>query len=272
MKLERMKNYWKHIIAVALLALSSLQPSLYAQSDSTTLTGMKAIRDWVEIGDQLYRQGDYAVAIDYYGLALSANYASAELYYNLGNAYYRVDNIGMAILNYERALRLKPSMKDALENLELANARTADRITVLPRLLVVRLVDWLCTAITPSHWRVICLVILALLGMAFVVLRLSPSRNLRKAGLAACFATAFLFIIATLLMIGSSSRFSAHRDAIILDPSIVMKSSPESSSTDKMILHEGTKVHIGDELSGWYKITIADGTTGWCRADEVERI
>lgn len=130
--------------------------------------------------DEAYRQGDYATAIEHYEAVLDKQCASAKLYYNLGNAYYRTDQMGLAILNYRRALRLDPSMTDARENLALAESRTVDRIDVLPQFFLVRWVDTLCTRITPTAWRIIWLVLLALTGAAVVLVRLVASRSLRK--------------------------------------------------------------------------------------------
>ena len=226
----------------------------------------------VLMADNAYRAGNYQEAVLAYEEVLSQGLTSADLYYNLGNAYYRTDQMGLAILNYERALRLKPSMGDARENLSLAESKTADRITTLPKLFVVRWVDVLCTHITPAAWRVVWLVLLALLGLSLVAMRLGSRRNLRKAGLLTAVLAIVLLLLATLLLISSTRRFNAHREAIVLPQAITVKSSPEQQGTDKLVLHEGTKLTITDSLSGWYKITIADGTSGWCQKENVERI
>ena len=103
----------------SLLTLALLSSTLWAQSDSV-LTGKAAIQAWGADGDEHYRLGNYDLAASYYGLVLSTDYASADLYYNLGNCYYRTDQMGLAILYYKRALHLDPSMRDAKENLALS--------------------------------------------------------------------------------------------------------------------------------------------------------
>ncbi|MBQ8702858.1 MAG: tetratricopeptide repeat protein [Bacteroidales bacterium] len=251
----------KHFITIATAFLLTLgtQAAPYTQNA-------------VQLADSAYRAGNYEEAVSAYEEVLSQGLASADLYYNLGNAYYRTDRMGLAILNYERALRLKPSMGDARENLALAESKTADRITTLPKLFVVRWVDVLCIHITPAVWRVVWLVLLALLGLSLVAMRLGSSRNLRKAGLLSAVLSVVLLLLATLLLISSTRRFNAHREAIVLPQAVTVKSSPEQQGTDKLVLHEGTKLTITDSLSGWYKITIADGTSGWCQKENVERI
>lgn len=222
--------------------------------------------------DEAYRQGDYAAAIEQYEAVLAKQCTSADLYYNLGNAYYRTDQMGLAILNYHRALRLQPSMTDAKENLALAESRTVDRITVLPKLFLVRWVDTLCTEITPTAWRVIWLVLLALVGVALLLVRLGASRSLRKGALAGGLVALLMLVLATWLLLRTTHRYNAHNEAVVLQPAVTVKGSPEQQSVDKLILHEGTVVTIIDSLSDWYKITIADGTTGWCQPQDIERI
>lgn len=260
-------------IYILLLSLTLLSPTLYAQADNDSVsTGMDAVTAWIEEGNQHYRMGNYDVAADYYGLALSSDNGNADLYYNLGNAYYRTDQLALAILNYERALRLKPSMSDAKENLAIANSKTQDRITELPRLFIVRWVDSLCTSVTPHAWRIVWLVLIVLLGVAILLLRWGSNTELRKAGLVGSIVTAVILVATTLLLIGSTKRYNAHDQAIVMEQAIIVKSSPEQQSVDKMLLHEGTKVDVLEELSGWYKIRIADGTTGWCSSASIERI
>ncbi len=226
---------------------------------------------WAQ-GDEAYRQGEYELAIEQYEGVLAEGQVSADLYYNLGNAYYRTDQIGLAILNYERALRLNPAMTDARENLALAESKTVDRITPLPKLFIVRWVDTLCTRVSPLVWRVVWLVLLALEGAAVVALRLGPTRGLRKAGLLTGIVALLLLLLSSWLLLRATSRFNSHSEAVVMPPSIAVKSSPEVQSTDKLILHEGTRVTVSDSLAGWYKITLADGTTGWCPDTEIERI
>ena len=235
-------------------------------------SGMHVKQNAASMADEAYRAGDYATAIECYESVLADGLTSADLYYNLGNAYYRTGQMGPAILNYERALRLEPGMSDARENLALAENHTVDRIAVLPKLFIVRWVDTLCTHLSPTAWRIVWLVLLALLGLSVGAFRLGATRGLRKAG----FITGVLFLLllltATWLLLRTTHRYNSHSEAVVMPAAVTVKSSPEGQSTDKLILHEGTRLTISDSLEGWYKITIADGTTGWCQSTDVERI
>lgn len=223
-------------------------------------------------GDSLYSKGDYTGAIENYEAALATGHGSAEVYYNLGNAYYRAGQNAHAILNYERALRLRPGMKDARENLELANERTQDRITELPIWFAARSWRKFTTEVTPSTWRVVWLVLLALVAAAAVGLRIGRSRGLRRWSLIVGMLALLWLATVTVILIKATQNYNAHSAAIVMQPSVAVKSSPEYNSADKLILHEGTRVVISESLQGWERITIADGTSGWCPTEAVERI
>lgn len=254
----------RHFIIITITLL--LVPTAFATSKSHLHE--VAARE----ADSLYRADDYQAAAEAYEAVLAAGFASADLYYNLGNAYYRLDETGRAILNYERALRLKPSMSDAKENLALANARTTDRITTLPQLFIVRWWNSLTIVVTPSGWRIIWLVLLAIVATGIVLLRSGRTSTLRKAGLATTAVSLLSLLLTTALLISATRSYNAHPYAIIVDQTVTLKASPDNKSIDKMILHEGTKVKVLDDLTGWYKVSIADGTTGWCQQNTIERI
>jgi tetratricopeptide (TPR) repeat protein len=249
-------------ILLFLLALSIYQSPLSAQEPLQR----------AQLADSAYRIADYEQAASLYEEVLASGFASPDLYYNLGNTYYRLDRFGLAILNYERALRLSPSMGDARENLALANSHTVDRIAQLPRLFVVNWYIALITRISPSTWRIVTILFFILVLAAVSVIILSRNIALRKSALAVAIAAAVLFILSLLLMIASTSHFNARAEAIVMEPSVTVKSSPEHQSADKLILHEGTKVTISETLSGWHKITLSDGTTGWCESSAIEQI
>ncbi|MBP3762514.1 MAG: tetratricopeptide repeat protein [Bacteroidales bacterium] len=239
-------------------------------AQGTSTAHLKA--NYAQMGDSAYRAGNYEEAAAIYEEVISEGFTSADLYYNLGNTHYRLGNHGPAILNYERALRLKPGMKDAQENLALANSKTVDRITELPRFFLVRWYENLCTHITPHSWRVVWLLLFALVSAAVATFLLTPSLAARKGSFAAIIAASVLLLLASATLLSSTRRYNAHSEAIVMQESMAVKGSPEQQSVDKLILHEGTKVTITESLAGWEKITLADGTTGWCETQNIERI
>ena len=222
--------------------------------------------------DELYGKKEYEQAAQRYEEVLAQGYESAELHYNLGNAYYRTDEMGRAVLNYERALRLKPTMSDAKENLALAESKTVDRIAKLPKLFVVEWIDGLCRFVSPRGWRIVWLVVLAVVLAGVVLMRNGGTLGWRKTGLTVGIVAAVLLVAVSALWHTSASRYNARNEAIVMQPAITVKGSPDEMSVDKLVLHEGTKVSISETVGRWHKITIADGTSGWCDKDAIERI
>ena len=220
-------------------------------------------------GNDAYTKGDYAAAVEAYNAILDGGQHSADLYYNLGNAYYRQEELGLAILNYERALRLNPRFRDARQNLELAYSKTEDKIDSLPQIF---LVHWAKTVVgwfSPSGWLVALLILAAIIGALAILFFCTTNYAWRKHSLLIGILFCLIFLIAIGCTIAAHRQFNHHDKAIVTSPMIVVKSSPESHSIDKMILHEGTPVAIEETLGDWHKIHIADGNTGWVETSDI---
>lgn len=231
---------------------------------SWTVTAMaQSPRELMSQGNVAFQKSDFVTAAKCYGKILESGYANADVYYNLGNAYYRQDEFGQAILNYERALRLKPNFRDAQENLDLANSKIEDEIKALPELFIVTWARNITTWFSHTGWRIVILCLLALLGAAVAIFVLSRDYLWRKGALIGGIAVTGLLLIAIACSIATGVRQNSHNKAIVTSPLVVVKSSPESNSVDKLILHEGTKVDVEETLGDWHKIHIADGNTGW---------
>ena len=220
-------------------------------------------------GNEAYGKGDYEAAAKAYNNILSSGQHSAELYYNLGNAYYRQDEMGQAILNYERALRLKPHFTDARQNLELAYSKTEDKIDELPQLFLAGWAHAVVNWFSPNGWLVMLLVLTALLALLVVFFFVGTDYVWRKRSLLVGLLLCFTLLLATACTVASHVQYNRHDKAIITNPMIVMKGSPEAGGIDKMVLHEGTKVTVDETLGSWHKVHIADGTSGWVESSDV---
>ena len=220
-------------------------------------------------GNEAYSKGDYAAAAEAYNAILDTGQHSSDLYYNLGNAYYRQDELGLAILNYERALRINPHFRDARQNLELAYSKTEDQIDTLPQIFLVKWAQAVVAWFSPNGWLVVLLLLTALLGAFVAIFFVSRDYAWRKRSLLIGLLVSLLLLLAVGCTIASHVRYNRHDKAIITSPMIVMKGSPEAHSIDKMILHEGTPVNIDETLGDWHKIHIADGTTGWVESSDI---
>lgn len=225
-----------------------------------------------EQGCKAYEQGNYKEAVSQWEGVLKDGKESGEVFYNLGNAYYRVGDMAHAVLNYERAHRLMPRDKDTKENLALAYSKIEDKIAKMPQLFVSRWWQALVHAFGIRGWMWVCIVFLALVCVAAAVFFLSHGVAMRKASLATGGVLLFLLIIFSFAATNLSRDVSLHSEAIVMSPATVVKSSPDSGGLDKMVLHEGTKVWIEDEAEGWKKIRISDGNTGWLPKKDIEVI
>lgn len=254
---------------IAFIILSAITVQGMIQAETAHKTEAQTL---MSSAYEAYGQNDYTRAVSLYESVLEHGYHSAELYYNLGNSYYRTDQIGKAILNYERALRLRPHDKEAQENLALANSKTFDKIEQLPEFFITRWIRTIENILSPKGWRVAILIFFALSGISWAMFHTSQRYSTRKGYFIAGLIGTTILIVTILFGI-SSQYHSTHSDkAIVTTQTVTVKSSPEESGIEKFIMHEGAKMTIEDKVSDWYLIEIADGNKGWIRDTEIEII
>jgi len=228
--------------------------------------------EWLDSANQAYINGDYARAINQYEMILEQGYESAALYYNLGNAYYKQNIIDQAILNYERALLLKPHDEDIKYNLEMANRLTVDRIEKLPEFFLDVWIRNCMNWFSSNHWAIISISAFVL-ALIFISIYLYT----RKYGVKKfSFWLGLIFILITILALifayQQKKKIIVKDTAIVMSPSVTVKSSPDVSGTDLFVIHEGTKVWLQDKVGDWKEIKLSDGSKGWLRAEDIEEI
>lgn len=225
-------------------------------------------RVW-EQANTAYINNDFREAADLYEGLLAQGLSSAKLYYNLGNACFKLDRTGEAILYYRRALRLAPASKDVRYNLSVAEARTRDNIERIPDFF---LTEWLRAVrhtMSGGAWTLLSLGALAgALAMALFYL-LSARLARRKAGFYGTLCCAVLFVVTTSFAASDRREPLEESEAVVTASSAAVKSSPAKGATDLFVLHEGTVVEIDNRLEGWCEITIADGKKGWIEASKI---
>lgn len=222
--------------------------------------------------DTEYQKGNYQQAIRDYEEILK-NGESAEIYFNLGNAYYRTDNITKAVLNYERARLLSPGDDDINFNLQFARSKTIDKITPQSEMFFVTWYKSLVNFTSVDNWAktgILCIVMALLLVLLYLF---GPQLMLRKIGFFGGLAFFVIFLLSNLFAFQQKQALDNRTGAIIMTPSVNIKKTPAKNSADQFVLHEGTRVDIIDKgMTDWRCIRIGDGREGWIETKAIEEI
>jgi tetratricopeptide (TPR) repeat protein len=224
------------------------------------------ISQLMQDGNTAYQEKKYSLAAVNYNKVISQGYESPGLYFNLGNAYFKMDSLPEAILYYEKARKINPGDEDILFNLRIANSKIVDKIDVLPELFYIRYWKEIRSSFSRDQWAVSSIIGLSLfLGFIGVYL-LSRKQILRK--FAFWFGLAgFVFVIFSLVFSWqSNANLENQREAVVFQDAVMVKSSPDSGSMDIFVVHAGTKVRIDDKVGDWLKISISNGSVGWVEA------
>lgn len=224
------------------------------------------------LADSAYSNGQFQDAIQLYQ-ALIEQGVSAELYYNLGNAYYRTEDFTHAILAYERALRLQPGDADTRFNLQIARSKTIDKIAPESEMFFVTWYRSLVNMRSVDGWAQLAVGTLLLAVVLMLIYLFSRPLWLRKVGFFGGLLMLVSFLQSNLFAWQQKQQTENHRGAIIMESAVNVKSTPAASGTDLFILHEGTKVNVTDNtMKEWREIRVADGKQGWVMASQIEMI
>jgi len=264
------------LVWTSLLPLSGNDPVMGGDLLGTTLPGIimdhADIDSLYHIANSLYQKGQYEPALEQYNAIILSGKESADLYYNMGNAAYRSNSIGHAILYYEKALILEPAHEDAIHNLGFVSRYRLDTFEKVPVLFLGAWINGFVQLFPEQSWSMLALVFFIIILIGLLVFLFSRRMALKKSGFISGLVALVLFVITL------SSAISRHRDivnpdtGIILAPSVVVRSSPSASGTELFILHEGTKIKINEEVSGWQNVMLIDGREGWILVDDFESI
>lgn len=223
-------------------------------------------------GTQAYNDGDYNKAIEHYLQILENGDHSAALYYNLGNAYYKLNQIAPSIYYYEKALLLKPNDPEIRNNLGYAQNMTLDAIETMPETGLAKIYKNVVGMLSFDQWgyaAVAFMMLFVLLYITFYYLNYATQK--RIAFILGMFAL-LLSISATVLAYMSYRDFQADRPAIVFTDEVIVKSEPNNRSQEVFRLHEGTKLNVLEEFNDWKKIRIADGQIGWLASENVKML
>lgn len=219
--------------------------------------------------DSAYVSNDYKLAIEQYESLLEQG-GAADLYYNLGNSYYKTQQLGLAILNYERALKLDPSNGDIIHNLAVADAHTVDKVNQVPQMFLVTWTKSLIYSFSLHFWvflGVACFVIAIFCVGLYMLARVV---TYRKAGFFIAIISLLICVLANLFAAHQRYYMKQHNEAIVLSPTVTVHSTPSKDGTSLFVLHEGCKLMIKDDsMTKWKEVKLSDGKVGWISTDDI---
>lgn len=250
---------------IALLLMLTGAPAAHAATDYVDSLWTKATAD--------YSAGLYEDAARDYASIAALGLQSADLHYNWGNACYKQKDYGHAILHYEKALKLNPSMDDARYNLEMARSFIVDDIEQVPELIFVTFFRKIRNGLSANVWTWIFLLMLAA-GLLFAVLFFLQEESSARRRNFFCGLTAFLIAVMALLFANrQKADFTARDSAVVVRSVVEVRSSPtDEGASSLFILHEGTKVRLLDSVGRWKNIELSDGRQGWMKDSDLEII
>ncbi len=222
--------------------------------------------------NSLYKEGKYQEAINTYQKIIETDKVSSELYYNLGNAYYKLNKVAPTIYNYEKALKLNPLNKDAANNLVFAKRLTLDAIEELPQTFLQKIEENYLQKLSYNQWAIVAVVFSFLASLLFLLFYFAETPSKKRLYFATSMVS-FILLISTISITFKEYHFvKNNKQAIIFSEKTAVKNAPTLHSDSVFTLHEGTKVTILDAVDNWKKIKLADGKTGWMLSDELKEL
>lgn len=251
----------KRIIYLLLLIAS---PLLAFSSDDAAALFKK--------GNEQYAKAHFKEAAANYQKLVDGGYQSTSVYFNLGNAYYKTGDIASALLYYEKAHKLSPGDEDIRFNIQLANSKTSDKVEETPEFFVTKWWHGFILAFSVNALAVLSVLLLIVGSLVLILYRFSNSVIIKKVSFYSAIALLFLGICTIFIAGRQASYFDNHREAIIFNSSVTVKSSPTVASKAVFVLHEGTKIDLLEKTGDWMKIRLNNGNEGWISVNDAKEI
>ncbi len=235
-------------------------------------TGKQHAEEIFEEANRIYIEENYQKAVELYESILDSGFESAALYYNLGNAYLQEGMVGMAILNYERALIIDPSDEDAKYNLRIADSRITGTIDPVPRLFFHKWHDSLVGIQSADAWAKTLIVLSFLFSISFAVFLLAGSKLYKKTG----FFAALIILLFSLVSFYSAKaqyrRQTERNMAVVVEEYALLRSAPTGRSTELFRIYEGNRLRLTDTIGEWCEVRLPDGNIGWIECSALKVI
>ena len=214
-------------------------------------------------GNSFYNNGNYEQAIEKYSSIIKSGYESSELYYNLGNSYYKLNDIANSIFYFEKSLLLDPNNLESKNNLSFANNMTIDRIETVPVNQIAKFMSNLSTLFKYQQWFYVALFIELVSVVFFVLYLFNKNPNTKRKYFSFSISFFILFSIVLAISFNSKSISDKYNPAIIFENRIAFKTEPNEISEQIFELNKGTKVNIIEEVNEWSLVELSNGSKGW---------
>ncbi|WP_298996994.1 tetratricopeptide repeat protein [uncultured Tenacibaculum sp.] len=228
--------------------------------------------DLFSTANSLYKEGNYEEAVKLYEQIQSQDLVSSELYYNLGNCYYKLNKVAPTIYNYEKALKLNPLNEDAKNNLVLAKRLTLDRIEALPKSVFKKFNENYLQKLAYNTWAIVTVIISFIASVFFLLFYFAYTPSKKRLYFTTSIIS-FLLLISSLVVTYTQYNQSKNTvEAIVFSEIVSVSNEPTNNSDEVFTLHEGTKVLVLDSVDNWKKIKLADGKIGWTQSENLKEL
>ncbi|MBR8784733.1 hypothetical protein IX308_000914 [Porphyromonas levii] len=226
----------------------------------------------MEEGIAAYQETNYSKAIELFTQALSQEGVTAEGYYNLASAYYKNGDMGLAVLNFNRAYRIDPSDRDTRFNLQFVSSQITDKMEETPKLFISRWFDAVSHWFSLTTWNLLSALFILLVAIGIFLYFRGRSTTARRVGFYGGITALLLTLLVNIIAYRSYHFAHEAKEAILLSSIITIKSSPDASAKDIAVVHEGLKVETLQSLSGYTEVRLPDGIIGWIPMGSYELI
>lgn len=247
-----------------LLIFTTLAAVTFSRADNSN--------ELFKAANQQFVDGKYKEAINGYEAIVGQGLHSADLYYNLGNAYFKLNSYPSAILNYERAHLLNPDDEDIVFNLDLARTFTVDVIEPLPQFFIAKWAKSFEHLLYTDAWAYVALCAFAISLFLVAVFWFTGKYQLKRISFTLAIVFTLFFAVSLMCSINLRHQIVHNTHAIIFDSAIAAKSSPDNSGKDLFVLHAGTKIQLLRTVGEWCEVKISDGNKGWLPKNSFKKI
>ena len=255
-------NRMKIFIALLIVVFSSLSVSADTSTDYSKDFSVNKSQ-----ADSLYNKEQYDKAAEIYSYIIDHQGTAPELYYNLGNCYFRLDSIALAILNYERALKLDPSDSDTRNNLSIARSKIKDKSTEPSEFFILAWWYSIVNKFSMTFWKILGFIFFLITLAGIITYSITDKhKNIVKYIFISSFVLSIIFNLAAWYQYNLGIDNKA---AIVTTEIVSVKSSPSSSSSDLFVLHSGSRLTIIDNIKEWSEVRFEEGKEGWVNNKDI---